>query len=366
MNQLKVLMLGESLSKQGGIVSVEKLILSQSPSEVQIRHISTLEDGSRIHKILIFGRALGELLWRLMRREADLLHIHLSERGSTFRKAILTLIAVVLRKPVVMHAHGSEFPTFFSKLPQWVRRGLIQIFRRCTLFIVLSESWKKFYIDSLGLEARQVLVLPNPVKLPSQVPCRKGSPKVNFVFFGRIGERKGVFDLIQAFAALPPEQKTGSGLTLAGDGEVEQARRLVESLDLMDQVTVLDWLGPDQRDTLLFKADVFVLPSYNEGLPMALLEAMAWGLPVITTPVGGIPELVTQSQNGLLVNPGDIQQLSVAIQSLIEAEGLRLSLGSAARASVLSFDIKNYWCSLVSSYRSVLLSKEVECHEDTV
>lgn len=359
MNQLKILMLGESLCKQGGIVSVEKLILSQAPSEVQIQHISTLEEGSRVHKIVVFGRALWELLWRLLRSEADLLHIHLSERGSTFRKATLTLIALVFRKPVVMHAHGSEFPAFFSKLPQWIKQGLIWIFCRCTLFIVLSESWKNFYIDSLGLEAGQVLVLPNPVKLPPQVPHRKGSSKVNFVFFGRIGQRKGVFDLIRAFATLPPEQKTNSGLTLAGDGDVEQARSLVESLDLINHVTVLDWLGPDQRDALLAKADVFVLPSYNEGLPMALLEAMAWGLPVITTPVGGIPELVTQAQNGLLVNPGDIQQLSEAIQSLIENETLRLSLGNAARVSVLSFDIKKYCCSLVSSYRSVLISKGV-------
>lgn len=358
MNQLKILMLGESLGKQGGIVSVEKLILGQAPSEVQIQHISTLEDGSRVHKIVIFGRASWELLRRLMRKEADLVHIHLSERGSTFRKAILTLIALLFRKPVVMHAHGSEFPDFFLKLPESIKQGLIWIFRKCTLFIVLSESWKNFYINSLGLEAGKVLVLPNPVKLPSQVPYRKGSPKVSFVFFGRIGQRKGVFDLIRAFAALHFEQKAGSRLTLAGDGEVEQARKLVESLDLTNQVTVLDWLGPDQRDALLSKADVFVLPSYNEGLPMALLEAMAWGLPVITTPVGGIPELITQGQNGLLVNPGNIQELSGSIEALIENETLRLSLGSAARASVLSFDIENYCSSLVSSYRSILLSKE--------
>jgi glycosyltransferase involved in cell wall biosynthesis len=111
---------------------------------------------------------------------------------------------------------------------------------------------------------------------------------------------------------------------------------------------------------MLAKADVFVLPSYNEGLPMALLEAMSWGLPVITTPVGGIPEVVSNTQNGLLVTPGDIQQLSEAMQSLIKEEKLRLSLGSAARISVAPLDVKDYFGSLKSIYHSVLDLKPLE------
>jgi glycosyltransferase involved in cell wall biosynthesis len=209
-------------------------------------------------------------------------------------------------------------------------------------------------VDNLGLKAEQVIVLPNPVKLPSQVPQRLGSHKVSFVFLGRIGPRKGAFDLIKAFACLSAEQKTRSVLTLAGDGDVEQARTLIKSLNLTDYITVLDWLDQEQRDALLAKADVFVLPSYNEGLPMALLEAMSWGLPVITTPVGGIPEVVTHKQNGLLVNPGDTQQLSEAMQSLIEDENLRLSLGSTARLRVIPLDVKNYLTSLSGVYHSVL------------
>jgi glycosyltransferase involved in cell wall biosynthesis len=95
---------------------------------------------------------------------------------------------------------------------------------------------------------------------------------------------------------------------------------------------------------------VFILPSYNEGLPMALLEAMSWGLPVITTPVGGIPELVISGTNGLLVNPGDIAGLSAALQSLVASEQLRLQLGNAARATVMPFEIGKYFSQLASVY----------------
>jgi glycosyltransferase involved in cell wall biosynthesis len=356
MSQLKarVVMLGDSLKHNGGIVTVEKLILKYAPPDIEIQHIGTREDGSITHKVMVFGKGLGALVWRLLSRRTELVHIHLADGGSALRKAIITLIALVFRKPVLMHAHGPEFHLTYFGLPKWAQKGLSWIFQRCWGFIVLSKSWKDFYVLNCGLNAEQVFVLPNPVELPEQVPNRINATKVRLVFFGRVGQRKGAFDLIRAFANLPAEQKDCSELILAGDGEVEQGRRLVESLNLIDRITFLGWVNSEQRDALLAKADVFVLPSYNEGLPMALLEAMGCGLPAIATPVGGIPELVTSGENGLLVTPGDIQQLSEAMQSLIENESLRLSFGSVARASVSVFDVKNYMAKLINIYCSSL------------
>jgi glycosyltransferase involved in cell wall biosynthesis len=354
MSQLKIVMLGASLEQNGGIATVEKLILKHASPDLEIQHVTSHDEGSIIHRITVFGRALGALLWRLLRQKPALVYIHLSDGGSLLRKAILTLFAFVFRKPVLMHAHGAEFQKTFFRLPKWGRQLLSGIFRQCDGFIVLSKTWKDFYTLNLGLKAEKVIVLPNPTELPAEVPHRTNSPQVRLVFFGRIGERKGAFDLIRAFANLPAQLKNRSQLILAGDGELEQGRKLVESLNLTDTVTFRGWIDTQQRDALLAKGDVFVLPSYNEGLPMALLEAMGWGLPAITTPVGGIPELVISNQNGLLVNPGDIQQLSEAMQSLIENETLRLSLGNAARQTVACFDVKTYCCRLAGIYRSVL------------
>ena len=352
--KINVVMLGESLERQGGIVSVEKLILEQATSDVLFKHISTLPKGSSFRKIHVFLQAIGKLCWKLLQRKADLVHIHVSERGSAFRQAITALIAVGFRKPVIMHTHSCDFHSFYSELPEEIKRWMSLVFGSCTRFIVLSDSWKKYYIENLGVKAERVIVLPNPVKIPLQIPQRQGSKKVSFVFLGRIGQRKGAFDLIQAFASLPTEQKVYSEVTLAGDGEGEQARSLVQSLNLTEYIKILEWVNQEQRDALLAKADVFVLPSYNEGLPMALLEAMSWSLPVITTPVGGIPEVVTHAQNGLLVTPGDIQQLSSTMQSLIEDENLRLSLGSNAMISVMPLDVNDYFGSLRNIYHSVL------------
>jgi glycosyltransferase involved in cell wall biosynthesis len=351
-------MLGANLEQNGGIATVEKLVLKHAPPDIQIQHITSHDEGSITHRLIVFGRALAAFVWILLRRKTDLVHIHLSDGGSALRKAILTLIGSVFRKPVLMHAHGAEFHSTYFGLPKWAQQGLSGIFRRCDAFIVLSKTWQDFYVLNLGLNTEQVFVLPNPTELPAQVPHRTNATKVSLVFFGRIGERKGAFDLIKAFANLPAKLKDRSELILAGDGELEQGRKLVETLNLTQHVTFLGWIDAQARDVLLAKADVFVLPSYNEGLPMALLEAMGWSLPVITTPVGGIPELVTDSKNGLLVNPGDIQHLSEAMQSLIESEDLRLLLGSTARVSVMPLDIKNYICSLLGIYRSVLGLRE--------
>lgn len=357
MNQLKIVMLGASLAQNGGIATVEKLMLKYAPAEVEIQHITSHDEGSVIHRVMVFGKALGALLWRFLSKKTDLVHIHLSDGGSVLRKVIIALVAFICRKPVLMHAHGAEFDVKYSKFPRWVQQIMNGIFRRCEGFIVLSHTWKDYYVKNLGLNERQVVILPNPTELPAQIPNRTNVGKVRLGFFGRVGERKGTFDLLAAYAQLPQQFKDYSELIIAGDGEIEQGQKLVESLHLADHVTFLGWIDAQARDMLLATLDVFVLPSYNEGLPMAMLEAMGWELPVIVTPVGGIPELITNNQNGLLVTPGDIKQLSLAMQLLIENQALRLSLGDAARQTVAPFDVKTYSDRLDDIYARVLEPK---------
>ncbi len=350
-NRMQVLMLGESLDRSGGIVSVEKLILKHAPPDLNIDLLVTLPNGSTTRKILVFIRAVGSLCWRLSSQRTDLVYIHVAERGSAFRQAVTTAIAVLLHKPVILHSHSADFHTFYANLPQVIRVCLSWIFRKSTRFIVLSHSWKKFYIENLGLTAEQIIVLPNPVKFPTKTLPPVDTDKVCFLFLGKIGERKGAFDLISAFAALPRTHREQAELVIAGDGEGARARSMIEQLNLTQSIQILDWVNEQQRDELLTRANVFVLPSYNEGLPMAMLEAMSWGLPIITTPVGGIPELISTAENGLLVTPGNIKQLSAAIQSLIESEQLRLSLGYAGRESVRPFEISKYCDQLADIFK---------------
>ncbi|MEH2155618.1 glycosyltransferase family 4 protein [Nostoc sp.] len=353
MKQLQVLMLGASLEQNGGIATVEKLIIKYSSPQIKIQHINTHDEGSIAHRTVVFGKALATFLWKLSSQKIDVVHIQISEGGSIIRKAICCVIALIFDKPVLMHTHGAEFPLTYAKLTQRVQQVLSKLFQRCQGFIVLSESWQDYYVLNLGLNPKQVIVLPNPSELPTEVPDRKNHTQISLVCCGRVGQRKGTFDLIKAFANLPDHQRKCTRLILAGDGEIEKAQQLAADLNLADQVTFLGWINSEKRDEVLSQANVFILPSYNEGLPLAILEAMGWSLPVITTPVGGIPELVISNQNGLLVTPGNIQQLSSAMELLIGNENLRLSLGSTARKNVEPLDIRNYSIRLADIYYSL-------------
>lgn len=371
-NTVRVLMLGAGLDVKGGITSVEKLILQHSPSELEIEHVATFAYGSASHNIKVFFRAARILAQRLLKNKVDLIHIHFSERGSTLRKILLILIASNFNKPIILHAHGATYQEFFSGLPHIVQKIVAGVFRKCTKLITLSKTWQDFYATAFRLQTEQIETLYNPVSIPLQIPQRSKREKTTFIFLGRIGKRggaldltqsivsfpqqdKGAFDLIDAFAALSESEKSSARLILAGNGDVDLAQQRVEELNLSDSVIIHPWLNPTERDALLAAADVFVLPSYHEGLPMSMLEAMAWGLPVIVTPVGGIPEVVTHEYNGMLVEPGNQPELTCMMQRLINNPSLKAALGKAARDEVQSLAIQHYMPLLIEIYRSSLM-----------
>jgi glycosyltransferase involved in cell wall biosynthesis len=352
MKKTKVLMLGPSLYQQGGMASVENSILSHPFADVEIKHISTHEEGSVAHRGYIFLVACLQALVAMLCGEADVVHLHVSEKGSVARKTLLIIMARAFQKPVVLHAHGCEFHVFFDGLPTLGKKVIAWFFRQSSCVITLSESWKRYYTTNCHLRSDQVIVLHNPVELPDELPSRLQSHPTKLVFLGRIGKRKGAFDLIGAFAQLPAEFQQKATLTMAGDGEVEQAEAMAASLGISDRVRFLGWINPDQRNQLLAESDVFFLPSYNEGLPVAMLEAMSWGLPVVVTPVGGVTDIVTHGKNGLLINPGNVSQLSQAMQMLIEKEPVRLRMGMNARQRVAPLDVRYYCRVLLSIYRA--------------
>jgi glycosyltransferase involved in cell wall biosynthesis len=347
-------MLGDSLAQSGGIATIQNLMLKHAPPHIRIQHITSHDEGSIHFRIMVFIKALGRLVWALMWHKIDIVHVHISDGGSIVRKTIIALIAFLFRKPVIMHANGSVFHLNYAKLSPPLQQYLRWVFQRCAMFLPVTTYWRDYYTTELGLAKQRVMVLPNPAELPSQIPDRRNAHPVKFVFCGRLGQRKGAFDCIQAFAAMPEHLRQQSELWMAGDGEVEQARQMVEQLQLTEQVKLLVWIGTQQRDRLLEQADVFVLPTNNEGLPLALIEAMCYGLPVLTTPASGIPDIVTHGKNGLLVMPGDIPAISEAMQLLVADESRRLSMGKAARKMAESLDVKSFWSHLAEIYTAVL------------
>lgn len=352
MREASVLQIGPGLSVRGGISTVERLIVEHAGAEISLRHVATMEDGSWLHKLRVFAQALRLVHKSLYAPGPLVVHIHFSVRGSTLRKTLLAWMTLRARRPLILHAHGSTFDEFFTKLPAAVQGLLCRTFARADCFLVLSSQWKSFYMRSCGLQRSRVMVLYNPTTVPPDVPTRAGRQIVQFLFLGRIGQRKGAFDLLRAFAALPPQLRARARMVFAGDGEVEALRACAKQYG--DSVQVHSWLDCAQRDALLAQSDVFALPSYHEGVPMALLEAMAWALPVITTNVGGIPDVIGDQCEGFLIAPGDGNALQAAMRILIENESQRLTLGRQARARAQCFNVGQYTSSLLRIYRRLL------------
>ena len=348
--RVQVVQLGPSLTVRGGVTAVAQLICDYLTPYASIRHVPTMHEGSHLSRALMFGKAVHTVSRILESNQPTVVHIHFSSRGSTIRKMFLAQQVINARQPLIMHAHGGSFDSFHRSLPPFLKRLVNRTMQQANLVIVLSSQWRDFYIRECELAPSQVVVLPNPVRVPARMPERPRRNEVQFVHLAKLAKLKGSYDLIHAFRALPDELRSRARLVLAGHGETEELRQMAGD---DPHIKVLSWIDTAERDRLLAESDVFTLPSYVEGLPMALLEAMAAGLPSITSPVGGIPDCFTDGVEGLMVTPGDIGQLKDAMVRLIVDEDLRAAAGQRAHVRARNYDVHSYARRLSDYYQRI-------------
>jgi glycosyltransferase involved in cell wall biosynthesis len=354
---LRIVQMGPGLSVRGGVSSVERLIVEKLHRRIPVRHIATMEDGTPWRKLVVFLRAVTRLRRELAQSSPLLVHIHFASRGSTLRKLILARMVVRSGWPLILHAHGAGFDRFYESLLAPIQSLVRGVLARADRLVVLSSQWRTFYIQRCAVPAHRVAVMHNPVELPRTVPAREGRERVQFLFLGRIGPRKGAFDLLQAFGALSPDLRARARLVFAGDGEVEALRH--QAAKYGATVTVLSWVDAARREILLRESDALVLPSYSEGVPMAILEAMACGLPLIVSPAGGIPDVVTDRQEGIFVKAGDTSGLARAMAAWIVDEPQRLAAGRRARVRANAYEAGQYAEALIQLYRRIAEERAV-------
>jgi len=326
-------MMGTHLGTKGGIASVIKVyqaagLLTRYP----IEYVATHRDGCAAAKLGIMLRAYLRFVTLLLSGQVGLLHLHVASRASFWRKTGFAALASLFRVPYILHLHGAEFAQFFEQECGPGRQRLVRtVFDRAARVIVLSDTWAR-WVRSMTSNPH-VEAIYNPVLVPSSPPPWQQRQAGNVLFLGRIGDRKGSFDLLEAAARVLPACPQLS-LQFGGDGELERAAAHAAELGLGAHFSLLGWVGAPERETCLRQAALYTLPSYNEGLPMSVLEAMAAGLPVLSTPVGGIPEAVTDGVEGYLVPPGNVGELACRLQELLLAPELAAKMGAAARRKV--------------------------------
>ncbi len=326
----RVVMIGTDPSTRGGISAVVRTYREIGFFERwPVTYLSTHRDGGYLTKFATAAGALLRFCFLLLRHREGILHVHGASRASFWRKAPFMALANAAGWPVVYHLHGGGFARFVKNCGPRARAVVSHFLDRADTIVVVSERWEAWM--RTATTNRNIVTIPNPVRFQPQASAGRGGALI--AYCGRCEEGKGVYELLQATASLVPLLPEVR-LELAGEGELDRVERRASELGIRAHVHLPGWIDAARRDALLARASVFVLPSHAEGLPVALLEAMAAGCPVVATRVGGIPDLVTDGVDGLLVPPRDPEALANAIRRVLTDPTLARHLGSNARATV--------------------------------
>ncbi|MDF0543245.1 glycosyltransferase family 4 protein [Sphingobium sp. H39-3-25] len=264
---------------------------------------------------------------------AALVHVHMGDFGSAGRKGLIVLASRLVGVPTVLHFHAVSMEPWYARANGIVRWALRQPFRAATVVVVLGERFRRWMVEELDVDPAKIDILHNGVANRKAMSFTRGGGNrpVEILFLGNLIERKGVSDLIAALAMLPPDLGDWH-VSFAGGGDLDHYRQLAGSNGIADKVSFLGWVDREGALDLLERADILALPSYEEGLPLVILEALGAGVPVLCTPVGSIPEVLTDGDDALFCNPGDRPAMAACLARLIADPALRDELASAGSA----------------------------------
>jgi len=326
------LMLGTAPEGKGGVAAVVCVLQQEGFLQQQaVRYVVTHAEISGKGKLLLAARALRELVAVRVKGGRPIVHAHCSSRASFYRKSVLLALARLMGCKTIFHLHGGEFRQFTMQEVGPLRRWWIRhTLEASSAVIALSPSWAEFLTTFAPRSS--VMVVPNSVRL-ADLSLDEKEEEGRILFLGRIEKKKGVFELIEAVASLR-ERHPSICLVLGGEGALGEARARAAELGIADRLELPGWVDASRRTLEMQRACLFALPSYGEGLPMSMLEAMSARKAVVVTAVGGIPEAVEDGVNGLLVAPQDVTGLATALDRLLSDRHLREQLASAGRATV--------------------------------
>lgn len=318
-----------------------------------LQYYPTFKEGSKLTKISIYAKSLIALRWKLKRdKNVEILHAH-TAAGTDFRRtAEVVKIAKRMGKKIILHSHASSFKDFYRDADYKKKEWILNVLLKADVLIVLSVSWKQYFIG-IGVPEEKIVVLHNITSYPQIKDVDKDESKIRLLFMGEIGQRKGVFDLLRAIGSHREELEEKIELRIGGNKNEEQLLNTIRDYHLEGFVHFEGFVSGEKKVELLNWANVYVLPSFNEGLPISILEAMSYKMPIISTPVGGIPEVVDDS-NGVLVEPGDEEQIYEAIRKYVDDRSLIEKQGSNSYPKVETYMPHYVLCHLKKIYEGLL------------
>lgn len=337
----------------GGVENYTTVLLnSDITTRFNVRHCNTTKgrpkqtQGKFDFGNLVWAFRHFRLLKRTMREHrADLVYLPIASTKAGFlRDSQFVKIVNRTGKLCVGHVHGGDFDNLYQGAPHSFKRYITGVLNRLDTLLPLGSQWEAFF-RQIGVTG---LIRPAPATIREEVydagmkverSC--GQPDtINVLFVGQIGKRKGVFDILDAapqvhaanprvfFHMVGPEEFAG---------EWSRIIERYESGNMRDYMTFPGARSGPELLQAYEDAHMLILPSYFEGQPAVLLEAGAYGLPVVTTLVGAVGDIVEEGLNGYLIQPGDSKTLADRIVTLASDPFLRVSMGSEHRRRIQAF-----------------------------
>lgn len=332
METVNILMVGPNAESKGGIATVISNFKKYYTDNTVIYFDSWVEK-----KRLSSGvQALLRLNKKIEEEQIDIVHFHVAQKGSFYRKALLAK-RVRKQTKVIFHMHASQFDTFYAevnpKMKKYIRKTLDQL----DGLVVLSEEWAQFYRT---ITSTKITIIENAVKVSESIQYNPWSKKI--ITLGRIGKRKGSYDILGLAEMIAPTFPEVSFI-LYGDGEIDEIEKQIKKRGI-NNVYLGGWIINGEQEEVIKGSLLHLLPSYHEGLPMSILETMSFGIPNLTTTVGGIPQVVKDGENSMATNPGDIDAMFKRLSHFLESRIVREFYSTEAYKTIKSdFSLVSYF-----------------------
>ena len=346
-----VLVVGPGPGQVGGVATFIG-ILTTSPvitEKYRILRLDTtrsaqdlgLENRLSLTNINYLLRQIIQFIVVNTREKPGLIHVQVTSGLAFWKAGIFILLGRMFGAGTVAHLHGGMFDKYYAACRPWTKKWIGRVFASTDMVVALSEKWRQFLLAEVRGDLR-VEIASNPVDSLFAEALEAGRSAVDaekkyILFLGSLGKRKGVFDILQAAPAIF-EKHPDARIIFAGAeesrGEKQRIDELCREKKLDEKVTFIGVVTGKEKVNLFQSAMIYILPSYGENLPFSLLEAMSLGLPIVTTPVGAIPEIVKDGENGFLVEPGDVCALASSVDRLLSDVPLRRAMSAANRARI--------------------------------
>lgn len=317
---MKVLMIGVGPKRVGGMRTVaEQYINNKRYNEsVNLKYVSTSTNGTLFYRFLYMIKGYIETLVLLQFWKPELVHVHMAEKGSTFRTGHIVLWAEKQNIPVIIHLHAGPFMAWYQTLGKQKKEKVQNYFLAATRVLVLGEYWKKDLEKIVG--PNKINVLYNGVASIDNNQYNADSN--NIIFMGVINREKGIYDLVDALSLIDAKYPEKYSIMIYGkDMTNGDICRYIQQKNLKHKVKLNGWISGSEKDKAYKNAVIDILPSYYEGLSMSVIEAMSYGVPMITTDISTMPELLNKSQ---MVHIGDVNGIANKILEFILSKKTRM------------------------------------------